>query len=168
MEEVVPRRNSIVALHKCIGYLITILGFCLQLEFANDSAVVTDSSSCILMKLFVIEVSAYFGSLGVMILQTDHRNTDFGEFMNKISILFGTLAVTTELLILVPPFGWLVLFFWSICFVRIATKSYQYSKTLCQTAVSALILAFGEFKEKLLAMNQKNQMNQMNEIRPQV
>ncbi|KAK9925007.1 hypothetical protein M0R45_033348 [Rubus argutus] len=152
MEEGVTQSSSIVALHKCIVSLITILGFCLQLEFANASALVTNCSSCILMKLFVIDVSAYLGSLGVMILQTDHKNTDFGVFMNKISLLFGTLAVTLELLILVPPFGWFVLFLWSICFVRIAMKSYQYLKTLYETAVLALVQVFEKLKELIITM----------------
>ncbi|XP_004305935.1 PREDICTED: uncharacterized protein LOC101299984 [Fragaria vesca subsp. vesca] len=149
MEQGAPRSKSMVGLNKCIVSLITIVGFCLQLKFANSSP---DYNSTLLMRLFVIDVSAYFGSIGVMIIQNDHGTVDFRKFMNRIIIMLGTLVFTLELLILFPPFGWLVLFIWSICFVSVASKSYQYLKTLCESGVSALVLAIGELKEKLIDM----------------
>ncbi|KAL6143533.1 hypothetical protein ACLB2K_054228 [Fragaria x ananassa] len=135
-----------MALHKCIFFLITILGLCLQLKFTTASPFVLDYRNTVLMRLFIIDISAYCGSFGVMIIQTNHSNTDFVEFMNNISLLLGTLASVLELLILFPPFGWVTLFFWSICFVTLAIKSYQYSKTLCESAVAALVVTLGEFQ----------------------
>ncbi|KAL6135570.1 hypothetical protein ACLB2K_067797 [Fragaria x ananassa] len=146
MEEFANWRSSVMALHKCIFFLITILGLCLQLKFTTASPFVLDYRNTVLMRLFIIDISTYCGSFGVMIIQTNHSNTNFGEFMNNISLLLGTLASVLELLILFPPFGWVTLFFWSICFVTPAIKSYQYSKTLCESAVAALVVTLGEFQ----------------------
>ncbi|KAL6143541.1 hypothetical protein ACLB2K_054236 [Fragaria x ananassa] len=153
MEEFAIWRSSVLALHKCIVSLVTILGLCLQLEFANASAIVKDCRRTILMKLFITDISLYFGLLSVMILQINQSNRDFGEFMNKIGVLLGTLASILELLILLPPFGWLTLFFWSMYLMITAIGSYQLSKTLCKRAVAALILALGEFQMKLISLN---------------
>ncbi|KAL6139814.1 hypothetical protein ACLB2K_058115 [Fragaria x ananassa] len=147
MEEFAIWRSSVLALHKCIVSLVTILGLCLQLEFANASALVTDCRRTILMKLFITDISLYFGLLSVMILQINQSNRDFGEFMNKIGVLLGTLASILELLILFPPFGCVTLFFWSICFVTVAIKSYRYWKTLCESALAGLSRAYEKLKD---------------------
>jgi hypothetical protein len=88
-----------------------------------------------------------------MIIQATLSDTDLGEFLNKISFLFGILALILVLLILVPPLGWVPLFFWSIYFVSTAIRSYRLGKTLCESAIAAFLLAFGKLKEKLTMMN---------------
>ncbi|TQD79762.1 hypothetical protein C1H46_034686 [Malus baccata] len=74
---------------------------------------------------FIVAVLVFIGSLAVKILQA-RENPDLSEFMDKISLSSGTLAVTLELLIMVPALGWFA--FASMehyCNVISVTKSYH-------------------------------------------
>lgn len=106
--------------------------------------------------LFIAALLVYFGSLAIkIVLQAqayeDHYIPDLAEFMDKISLSSGTLALSLELLIIVPAFGWFAIVVWSLCFVIAVIKSYHQSavvlKRLCQCAVDELLHAFDKFKE---------------------
>ncbi|KAK9924999.1 hypothetical protein M0R45_033340 [Rubus argutus] len=93
-----------------------------------------------LITLLVGALVFYFGLMyAAKKLQADPDLRDFGAFINKMSMLFGILALIFELLIIVLAYGSVPLFLWSICMVSVAV------------AVLVLVrLAFVEFKEKLM------------------
>ncbi|CAL9014354.1 unnamed protein product, partial [Prunus brigantina] len=138
------RQSSTKALHKCISSLITMLAVFVPLKHAAGVASL----------LFIAALLVYFGSFD-NILQAqayeDHYIPDLAEFMDKISLSSGTLALSLELLIIVPAFGWFAIVVWSLCFVIAVIKSYHQSavvlKRLCQCAVDELLHAFDKFKE---------------------
>ncbi|KAL6143539.1 hypothetical protein ACLB2K_054234 [Fragaria x ananassa] len=77
-------------------------------------------------------------------LKADPDLKDFGAFTNSISILFGILAMTLELLIIVLSYGSVPLFLWSIVTVSVAV------------AVLVLFrLSFVELREKLKWINDR-------------
>ncbi|KAK9925008.1 hypothetical protein M0R45_033349 [Rubus argutus] len=92
-----------------------------------------------LITLLVDALVFYFGLMyAAKKLQADPDLRDFGAFINKMSILFGILALIFELLIIVLAYGSVPLFLWSICMVSVAV------------AVVVLVrLAFVELEEKL-------------------
>ncbi|RXH69249.1 hypothetical protein DVH24_037033 [Malus domestica] len=63
------------------------------------------STVYVTVDVFTVAVLVFIGSLAVKILQA-RENPDLSEFMDKISLSSGTLAVTLELLIMVPALGW--------------------------------------------------------------
>ncbi|KAK9924992.1 hypothetical protein M0R45_033333 [Rubus argutus] len=93
----------------------------------------------ILITLLVVALLFYFGlESAAKILQADPDLRDIGAFINKISMLFGIVALIFEVLIIVLAHGSVPVFLWSICMVSVAV------------AVVVLVrLAFVELKEKL-------------------
>lgn len=101
---------------------------------------------------FVVALMVYFGSLAVKILLQAHdHNPDLAEFMDKVSLSSGTLALNLELLVIVPAFGCFAIVVWSLCFVIAVIKSYHESavvlKRLYRCAVEELVHAFDKLKE---------------------
>ncbi|CAN6571982.1 unnamed protein product [Malus baccata var. baccata] len=111
--------------HKCIISAITTLTGLLQLGYGEAAAVSLFSTEYVMVVVFTVAVLVFIGSLAVKILQA-RENPDLSEFMDKISLSSGTLAVTLELLIMVPALGWFA--FASMehyCNVIAVTKSYH-------------------------------------------
>ncbi|CAL8140994.1 unnamed protein product [Prunus armeniaca] len=134
-------QSSTKALHKCISTLITTLAVLLPLKHRTAS-----------LMAFVVALMVYFGSLAVKILLQAHdHNQDLAEFMDKISLSSGTLALNLELLVIVPAFGCFAIVVWSLCFVIAVIKSYHESavvlKRLYRCAVEELVHAFDKLKE---------------------
>ncbi|KAM1715992.1 hypothetical protein ACFX11_024000 [Malus domestica] len=105
----------------------------------------------------IVDIVVYIGSWALAV-KIAPENPDLSEFMDKISLLSGTLAITLELLIIVPPLGWFAIAVWIIClviavtkFVIAVTKSYHeiahVLKSLYQTALEQLRQLFNKLKE---------------------
>ncbi|KAL6143538.1 hypothetical protein ACLB2K_054233 [Fragaria x ananassa] len=138
-----------MVMHTCIISFITIFGVCLQLKFPNVSPYET-AYGTLMMNLFIIEICFYLASLVVMAIQAASNNRVLEDLTNKIGLLLGTLSLILELLVLISPFGWIVLFFWSICLLCFLSKSWQSLNTLSQSAVVLLVQGLGEFRQTLI------------------
>ncbi|RXH69266.1 hypothetical protein DVH24_037050 [Malus domestica] len=138
--------------HKYICSLIAILGGFLQLKQGarNESMFNIDYPS---MVSLVIVLIAYIGSLiGSRILHVRARpHLDLAEsFINKISLLLGTLALILEVVILVPGLGLVVGFFWVVWFVKVVVEyAWEYLKALYEKVVASVVHTFGKLKEYL-------------------
>ncbi|KAM5581300.1 hypothetical protein ABKV19_010496 [Rosa sericea] len=155
--ESAPQGHSIMillALHAFMFSLIGVLGVYLQLKFPNVSTYAT-AHGTVMMDLIIIETCFYIVSLVVMGILAARNNTDFEDLMNNISLLLGSLSLILELLVLIEPFGWIALFFWSICLLCFLSRSYQSLNTLCQSAVPHLVQDFGQLKQKLVDLNRR-------------
>ncbi|KAL6139811.1 hypothetical protein ACLB2K_058112 [Fragaria x ananassa] len=149
------KEYSVVKLHTCIISLIGILGFCLQLKFPNVSPYATIYGSQ-LMNVFIIVTCIYILSLIVMTIQASRRdNADLEDPMNILSLFLGSLSLNLELLVLLSPFGMILLFLWCICLLWFVSNSYQSLKTLFQNAVEHLVRSVGELKRKLVDLNRR-------------
>nr|XP_028953681.1 uncharacterized protein LOC108171793 [Malus domestica] len=138
------RQSSSKALHKYIIPAITILAVFVQLRNGVGAAVSLFFMEYVTVVAFIVAFLVYISSLAVEILQA-RENTDLSEFMDKISPS-GTLAITLELLIMVPALGWFTISAWSICLVIAVTKSYReivvVLKRLYQRALEHLLQVF--------------------------
>ncbi|KAM0955252.1 hypothetical protein EV1_023413 [Malus domestica] len=105
------------------------------------------------MVSLIVVLIAYVGSLiSSRILHIQARpNLDLAEsIINKISLLFGTLALILEVVILVPGLGLVALFFWVVWFVNVVVEyACEYLETLCQSIVASVVHTFGKLKEHL-------------------
>ncbi|KAM5580750.1 hypothetical protein ABKV19_010133 [Rosa sericea] len=116
------------ALHHYILSFMAMLGLLLEVKQAagSKSPFVTDHLT---MLTFIAVLSIYIWSLvTVRIMQPPIP--DLAEFMNNISLLFGSLASILLLLILFGAFGWFTIFLWIIYFVRDIVTKESYMKTL--------------------------------------
>lgn len=117
------KEYSAVKLHTCIISLIGVLGFCLQLKFPNVSPYATIYGSQ-LMNVFIIVTCIYILSLILMTIQASRRdNADLEDPMNKLSLFLGSLSLNLELLVLLSPFGMILLFLWCICLLWFVSNS---------------------------------------------
>ncbi|KAL6143542.1 hypothetical protein ACLB2K_054237 [Fragaria x ananassa] len=107
------------------------------------------------MNVFIIVTCIYILSLIVMAILADNNDADLEDLMIKITILLGNLSLILELLVLIAPFGMILLFFWCIYLVWFVSKSYRSLKTLYQNAVDHLKGDFGELKQKLVDLNRR-------------
>ncbi|TQD82604.1 hypothetical protein C1H46_031802 [Malus baccata] len=128
------------------------LGIFLQLKqgAGNKSLFNTDYPT---MVSLIVTLIAYGGSLiSSRILHVQARpNSDLAEsIINKISLLFGILALILEVVILVPGLGLVALFFWVVWFVNVVAEyACQYLETLYQSAVASVVHTFGKLKDYL-------------------
>ncbi|RXH89624.1 hypothetical protein DVH24_031981 [Malus domestica] len=122
--------------HKCIFFLLTMLGLLLQVKCAALQVSPFDTNYVIVLML-IADLFAYAGTLAVVkILQASH-NSNLYELMNKISLLCGTFALILLTFLLIPDFGWFALACWVICFVITMVKSYPTLKRLCISTTNA-------------------------------
>ncbi|KAB2610301.1 hypothetical protein D8674_018333 [Pyrus ussuriensis x Pyrus communis] len=137
---------------KYICSLIAILGGFLQLKQGarDESLFNTDYPA---MVSLIVALIAYIGSLiGSRILHMRARpHLDLAEsFINKISLLLGTLALILEVVILVPGLGLVVGFFWVVWFVKVVVEyTWEYLKALYEKAVTSVVHTFGKLKDYL-------------------
>ncbi|KAM0958356.1 hypothetical protein ACFX2C_023658 [Malus domestica] len=128
------------------------LGGFLQLKQGarNESLFNTDYPA---MVFLIVTLIAYIGSLiGYRILHVQAcPNSDLAEsFINKISLLLGTLALILEVVILVPGLGLVTGFFWVGWFVKVVVEyACEYLKTLYENAVASVARTFGKLKDYL-------------------
>ncbi|RXH69250.1 hypothetical protein DVH24_037034 [Malus domestica] len=105
------------------------------------------------MVSLIVAVITYVGSLiGSRILHIQARpNSNLAESMiNKISLLFGTLAFILEVVILVPGLGIVTLLFWVVWFVNVVVEyACEYLEPLYQCVVASVVHTFGKLKEHL-------------------
>ncbi|RXH89613.1 hypothetical protein DVH24_031970 [Malus domestica] len=128
------RKDS--GLHKCIFFLLTMLGVLLQVKCAALQASPFDTNYVIFL-ILIADLFVYAGTLAIVkILQASH-NSDMYELMNKISLLCGTFSLILLTFLLVPDFGWFALACWAICFVTTMVKSYPTLKRLCTSTTNA-------------------------------
>ncbi|KAB2610105.1 hypothetical protein D8674_018137 [Pyrus ussuriensis x Pyrus communis] len=101
----------------------------------------------------IIALIAYIGSLiySRILHVSAHHNSDLAEsFINKISLLLGTLSLILEMVILVPSLGLVAGFFWVVWFVKVVAEYVcEYLKTLYENAVASVIHTFGKLKDYL-------------------
>ncbi|CAN6708493.1 unnamed protein product [Malus baccata var. baccata] len=149
------RQSSSKALHKYIIPAITILAVFVQLRNGVGAAVSLFFTEYVTVVAFIVAFLVYISSLAVEILQA-RENTDLSEFMDKISLSSGTLAITLELLIMVPALGWFTITAWSICLVIAVTKPYReiavVLKRLYQRALEHLLQVFDKLKELFMSI----------------
>ncbi|TQD98118.1 hypothetical protein C1H46_016240 [Malus baccata] len=103
------------------------------------------------MVSLIVGLIAYIGSLiGSRILHVQARhNSDLVEsFINKISLLLGTLSLILEVVILVPSLGLVAGFFWVVWFVKVVAEC-EYLKTLCENAAASVSHTFSKLKDYL-------------------
>ncbi|KAB2614446.1 hypothetical protein D8674_041030 [Pyrus ussuriensis x Pyrus communis] len=123
-----------MVLHKYISSLITMLGIFIQLKQGakNESLVDTNYPT---MVSIIVAILTYGGSL----IGFRGPNSCLAKsIINKISLLFGTLTLILEAVILVPGLGLVALFFWVVWFVSIV-----------HDAVASVGHTFGKLKEHL-------------------
>ncbi|RXH69265.1 hypothetical protein DVH24_037049 [Malus domestica] len=104
------------------------------------------------MVSLIIALIAYVGSqIGSRILHIQARpNLDLAESIINKSLLFGTLALILEVVILVPSLGIVALFFWAVWFVNVVAEyAYKYLETLYQSVIASVVHTFGKLKEHL-------------------
>ncbi|KAM1076177.1 hypothetical protein ACFX19_024139 [Malus domestica] len=146
------RQSSSKALHKRIIFAIPTLAGFIQLRYGAGAAVYLWSTEYGTLVALIVAIVVYISSwaLAVKIFPA-RENPDLSEFMDKISLSSGTLAITLELLIIVPALGWFAMAAWSICLVIAVTKSYHeiadVLKSLYQTALEQLLQVFKKLKE---------------------
>ncbi|KAB2610300.1 hypothetical protein D8674_018332 [Pyrus ussuriensis x Pyrus communis] len=126
---------------KYICSLIAILGGFLQLKQGarDESLFNTDYPA---MVSLIVTLIAYIGSLiGSRILHVrDRPHLDLAEsFINKISLLLGTLALILEVVILIPGLGLVV----------VVEYTWEYLKALYEKAVTSVVHTFGELNDYL-------------------
>ncbi|CAN6702442.1 unnamed protein product [Malus baccata var. baccata] len=122
--------------HKCIFFLLTMLGVLLQVKCVALQASPFDTNYVIFF-ILIVDLFAYVGTLTIVkILQASH-NSNLYELMNRISLLCGTFALILLTFLLVPDFGWFALACWAICFVTTMVKSYPTLKRLCTSTTNA-------------------------------
>ncbi|CAN6708553.1 unnamed protein product [Malus baccata var. baccata] len=118
-----------MVLHKYISSLITMLGIFIQLKQGAKNESLFDTN--------------YPTMVG--------PNSCLAEsIINKISLLFGTLALILEVVILVPGLGLAALFFWVVWFVSVVAKyACKYLEALYKSAVASVVRTFDKLKEHL-------------------
>ncbi|CAN6708545.1 unnamed protein product [Malus baccata var. baccata] len=128
------------------------LGIFLQLKQGAGNESLFDTDYLTMVSL-IVSLIAYGGSLiGSRILPIQARFIpDLAEsVINKISLLFGTLALILEVVILVPGLGLVALFFWVVCFVNVVAEyACEYLKKLYKSAVASVVHTFGKLKDYL-------------------
>ncbi|KAM1058920.1 hypothetical protein ACFX2B_023506 [Malus domestica] len=149
------RQSSSKTLHECIIFAIpTLAGFIQLMDGAGAAVYLSSTEYNTLVALIVV---VYIGSWALAV-KIAPENPDLSEFMDKISLSSGTLAITLELLIIFPPLGWFAIAVWIIClviavtkFVIAVTKSYHeiadVLKSLYQRALEQLRQLFNKLKE---------------------
>ncbi|KAB2610315.1 hypothetical protein D8674_018347 [Pyrus ussuriensis x Pyrus communis] len=146
------QERSTNVLHTYICSLITMLGGFLQLKQGVRNESLFDTNYPTMVSL-IVALIAYVGSLiGSRILHVQARpNSNLAaSIINKISLLFGTLALILEVVTLVPGLGIVSLFFWDVWFVNVVVEySYEYLETLYQCVVASVVHTFGKLKEHL-------------------
>ncbi|XP_050136721.1 uncharacterized protein LOC126612365 [Malus sylvestris] len=120
------RQSSSRALHKRIIFAVPTLAGFIQLRYGAGAAEYLLSTEYDMLVALIVAIVVYISSwaLAVKIFPA-RENPDLSEFMDKISLWSGTLAITLELLIIVPALGWFAMAAWSICLVIAVTKSYH-------------------------------------------
>ncbi|CAN6708507.1 unnamed protein product [Malus baccata var. baccata] len=136
--------------HKYICSLIAMLGGFLPLKQGAKNESLFDTDYAAMMSL-IVALIAYGGLLiASRILHVQaHPNSDLVESMiNKISLLFGTLALILEVVILVPGLGKVAGFFWVGWFVKVVAEYVsEYLKTLYESAVALVVHTFGKLQD---------------------
>ncbi|TQD82601.1 hypothetical protein C1H46_031799 [Malus baccata] len=118
------RQSSSKTLHKCIIFAIPTLAGFIQLMDGAGAAVYLLSTEYNTLVALIVDIVVYIGSWALAV-RIAPENPDLSEFMDKISLSSGTLAITVELLIIFPPLGWFAIAVWIICLVIAVTKSYH-------------------------------------------
>ncbi|KAK9927811.1 hypothetical protein M0R45_024977 [Rubus argutus] len=119
--------SSPAVLHQYNFTLIATLGILLQVKQAAGSPSPFDTD-VVSMLMFIAVFLIYICSLATV--KTFRFPTpDLSEFMDNISLLFGSLASTLLLLILVPAFGFFTLSLSIVYFLIdfVTKKSYRYA-----------------------------------------
>ncbi|XP_050134158.1 uncharacterized protein LOC126610207 [Malus sylvestris] len=146
------QERSTNVLHKYICFLITMLGGFLQLKQGVRNESLFDTNYPTIVSL-IIALITYVGSLiRSRILHVPARpNSNLAEsIINKISLLFGTLALILEVVILVPGLGIVALFFWVVWLVNVVVEyACEYLETLYHSVVASVVHTFGKLKEHL-------------------
>ncbi|TQD82608.1 hypothetical protein C1H46_031806 [Malus baccata] len=119
------RQSSSRALHKRILFAVPTLAGFIQLRYGAGAAEYLLSTEYDMLVALIVAIVVYISSweLAVKIFPA-RENPDLSEFMDKISLWSGTLAITLKLLIIVPALGF-AMAAWSICLVIAVTKSYH-------------------------------------------
>ncbi|RXH69256.1 hypothetical protein DVH24_037040 [Malus domestica] len=137
------RQSYSKELHECIISAITTLAVLLQRRHGAGATVSLFSTEYVKVVAFIVAFLVYIGSLAVKILQA-RENPDLSEFMYKISLSFGTLAVTLELLIMVPALGWQ---HGAFAFNKFYHETVVVLKRLYQQALEQILRMFDKLKE---------------------
>ncbi|RXH69268.1 hypothetical protein DVH24_037052 [Malus domestica] len=144
------RQSFSKTLHKCIIFAIPTLAGFIQLMDGAGAAVYLLSTEYDTLVALIVDIVVYIGSWALAV-KIAPENPELSEFMDKISLLSGTLAITLELLIILQPLGWFAIAVWIICLVIAVTKSYHeiadVLKSLYQRALEQLRQLFNKLKE---------------------
>ncbi|KAB2610338.1 hypothetical protein D8674_018370 [Pyrus ussuriensis x Pyrus communis] len=146
------RQSSSKALHKRIIFAIPTLAGFIQLRYGAGAAVYLLSTEYDTLLALIVAIVVYISSWALAVkIFSARENPDLSEFMDNISLSSGTLAITLELLIIVPALGWFTIAVWSICLVIAVTKSYHeiadVLKCSYQRALEQLLQVFDKLKE---------------------
>ncbi|KAB2610322.1 hypothetical protein D8674_018354 [Pyrus ussuriensis x Pyrus communis] len=73
------------------------------------------------------------------------------SIINKISLLFGTLAVVLEVAILVPVLGLVAGLLWVVWLLKVVQNDYafEYLETLYENVIALVVPTFGKLKDYL-------------------
>ncbi|KAB2610314.1 hypothetical protein D8674_018346 [Pyrus ussuriensis x Pyrus communis] len=132
--------------------LITMLGVFIQLKQGAGNVSLFDTDYPTMVSL-IVALIAYSGSLiGSKIVHIQARpNSDLAKsIINKISLLFGTLTLILEVVILVPGLGLAAVFFWVVWFASVVAEyACKYLEALYTSVVASVVHTFGKLKEHL-------------------
>ncbi|CAL9014357.1 unnamed protein product, partial [Prunus brigantina] len=146
--EPISKERSTKAVHKYIFFLISMLGVLLQLKQGARMTSLFDTNYATIV-ILIVALTLYGGSLiGSTYIHQARLNSDLEKFMTKISLLFGTLALVLELVILVPNLGLAALLLWIVCFISfVALYTWLYVKILYKFAFAGVVYGFKKLKE---------------------
>ncbi|TQD82605.1 hypothetical protein C1H46_031803 [Malus baccata] len=122
------------------------MGVFIQLKQGARNESLFDTNYLTMVSL-IVAILAYDGSL----IGSKGPNLCLAEsIINKISLLFGTLALILEVVILVPGLRLATLFFWVVWFVSVVAEYVcEYLEALYKSAIASVVHTFGKLKEHL-------------------
>ncbi|KAB2610320.1 hypothetical protein D8674_018352 [Pyrus ussuriensis x Pyrus communis] len=123
------------------------LGIFIQLKQGAKNESLFDTNYPTMMSL-IVAILAYGGSL----IGFGGPNSCLAKsIINKISLLFGTLALVLEVVILVPVLGLVAGLVWVVWFVKVVRNDYafEYLKTLYENAIAFVVHTFVKLKDHL-------------------
>ncbi|CAN6708550.1 unnamed protein product [Malus baccata var. baccata] len=123
------------------------LGIFIQLKQGAKNESLFDTNYPTMVSL-IVTILAYGGSL----IGYKGPNSCLAEsIINKISLLFGTLVVVLEVVILVPVLGLVAGLLWVVWFVKVVRNDYifKYLKMLYENAIALVVHTLGKLKDYL-------------------
>ena len=113
--------NFSTTVHTAFGFVIVLLLTLLQVKYQNFGNPFQMHGA--IMSLFIVCVLAY--AIALVVVSQPTPNTSYLPLLRDVCFIFGAFACDLLLLMLVPPFGWLILGLCVCMSIRLLFYSYQ-------------------------------------------